>query len=174
LLVGALSFDPGRSFERSGSTAQPAQAAAFGSWGEPGASNDIGSTEPEVVAASSAGEQPTDPTAAWLDEIERQDSVSPFEPPPAQAVAPAAPTGQGAELAVATMDLLTAGRYDAALIWGRALMATEPEDAVGYLCVGAALIDLGRRQEAHETFRACVRRATHGDVSECLAFAGRQ
>jgi hypothetical protein len=176
VLVGALSFGAGRSFERSGVTDQRALPAAVGAWADPGASEEAGTALRTAAAEPDAAEQSTDPATDLLADIEQQDDVSPFAPPPTRAVQLAAVSGErgdGEELAGATIELLVQGKYDAALVWGRVLVATAPDDAFGYLCIGSALIDLGRRQEAHQTFRACVRRATRGDVSECLTFAGR-
>ncbi|MBW2529663.1 MAG: bacterial transcriptional activator domain-containing protein [Deltaproteobacteria bacterium] len=84
------------------------------------------------------------------------------------------PSGSPAELRAKTLELL--GRRDAAtaLPWARALVAADPTHALSYLCLGAALIDLGRRPEARQAFSQCVRTAERGDVAECAALGGRR
>jgi hypothetical protein len=179
VILGALAFGEGRSFERSGGTAQPRAAAALGSPDERPGSSETASlgTAPatgDVLQGSSEPARMDERAAAWLPEIEQATGASPFSAAAPLAPSSATPSQDTAELVRATIDLLVARRFDAAVIWGRALVATEPDNALGYLCLASAQLDLGRRQEAHETFRSCVRRATRGDVSECLAFAGRR
>jgi cytochrome c-type biogenesis protein CcmH/NrfG len=58
--------------------------------------------------------------------------------------------------------------------WAQALIAAEPDDAFGYLCLGAALQDQGRWGEAHQAYAQCVHQAKRGDVTECGALGGRR
>ena len=177
VIMGAVSFGPGRAFDRAGGTAQPAPAAAFRGSAvdqaspetKPAREQSAMAPDESLAAVADALDAPTDWEDDLAAEVDTPAGASPFAGAPAVTL----PTGETPELVAGTVELLDTGRFDAALIWGRALVATAPDDAVGYLCLGSALLDLGRRQEAHEVFRSCVRHATHGDVSECLTFAGR-
>jgi len=84
------------------------------------------------------------------------------------------PTGTPQELRAKTLALLTRGDATGALPLARALVAADPHHALSYLCLGAALIDLGRRPEAQQIFSQCVRQAKRGDRSECAALGGRR
>jgi hypothetical protein len=172
VLMGAVAFGSGRPFERAGGAAQqPSPAAALRGWADPDVAPEMKTASDESAGAvADALDAPTDWEDDLTAELEAPAGASPFAGEPAVTL----PTGETPELVAATVELLDARRFDAALIWGRALVATAPDDAVGYLCLGSALLDLGRRQEAHEVFRSCVRHATQGDVSECLTFAGRR
>lgn len=48
-----------------------------------------------------------------------------------------------------------------------------PEEAEGWLLLGAAQLEAGRATQAQETFRTCVRVAKTGPVGECRSFAHR-
>jgi hypothetical protein len=72
------------------------------------------------------------------------------------------------------MSLLTSGQLTEAVVVGERLVAADRESAFSYLCLGAALQDLGRGDEARANYDACVRNATRGDSSECMALGGRR
>ncbi len=79
-----------------------------------------------------------------------------------------------AELRDQTLAKLSAGRPAEALVWARAFVQAEPDNALSYLCVGAALQDLGRAQQARQAYDQCVRHAKHGDATECYNLGGRK
>jgi len=87
---------------------------------------------------------------------------------------PPQPARSAAELRAETLELLTAGSPELALVSARAYRAAAPEHALSYLMIGAALQDLGRAAEARTTYSACVRYATRGDATECWALGGRR
>jgi hypothetical protein len=94
---------------------------------------------------------------------------------PASASADAStPSGTAAELRQATLRWLARREPARAAAWARALIAAEPEDAFGYLCLGSALQDQGKWGEAHQAYAQCVHRAKRGDVGECGALGGRR
>ncbi len=79
-----------------------------------------------------------------------------------------------AELREQTLATLSAGRPAEALVWAQAFVDAEPDHALSYLCMGAALQDLGRVKEARKAYDACVRNAKHGDATECYDLGGRK
>ncbi|MBW2454049.1 MAG: hypothetical protein JRI68_06050 [Deltaproteobacteria bacterium] len=84
------------------------------------------------------------------------------------------PQISGREIREQTLATLAAGRPLEALIWARVFVDAEPDTALSYLCLGAALQDLGRVAEAKEAYSQCVRRATRGDATECYNLGGRK
>lgn len=72
------------------------------------------------------------------------------------------------------LALLNEGRFEEAVRVGERLVAADRQNAFNYLCLGAALQDLGRGEHARANYDACVRNATRGDVSECMALGGRR
>jgi hypothetical protein len=79
-----------------------------------------------------------------------------------------------AELREQTLATLSAGRPAEALVWAQAFVDAEPDNALSYLCVGAAFQDLGRPQEARQAYDQCVRHAKRGDATECYNLGGRK
>jgi len=79
-----------------------------------------------------------------------------------------------AEIREQTLATLAAGRSVEALVWAQAFVDAEPDHALSYLCLGAALQDLGRAAEAQAAYDQCVRRASRGDASECYNLGGRK
>jgi hypothetical protein len=73
-----------------------------------------------------------------------------------------------------TLRLLNERRFEEAAVWARKLIAMAPDNAFGYRCLGAALQDLGRNDEARETYSQCVTNAKRDDVYECGALGGRK
>jgi hypothetical protein len=84
------------------------------------------------------------------------------------------PVPTAEEIRSETVKLLSQGKPADALPMAHALTAAAPADAFSYLCLGSALLDLGRRDEAIEAFSDCVRQATEGAVAECSALGGRK
>ena len=78
------------------------------------------------------------------------------------------------ELRAEVLALLQAGQLSEAVEVGHRFVAADRENAFSYLCLGAALQDLGRGREARANYDQCVRHATRGDVSECMALGGRR
>ena len=92
----------------------------------------------------------------------------------AQSVEATTPSGTAAELAHEAVQLLIRGKREQAAEWARALIAAEPDNAFGYLCLGSAQQDQGNWLEAHRTYAECAHRAKRGDVGECVALGGRR
>ncbi|MBI4957553.1 MAG: hypothetical protein HY908_36440 [Myxococcales bacterium] len=91
-----------------------------------------------------------------------------------EAPAPAALPPSVHELRARTKAALIAGRLDEAVASATELVAATPDDAFGYLCLGAAYQDLRRMGDALATYGACVEHAKSGPVDECLALGGRR
>ncbi|MBI4701704.1 MAG: hypothetical protein HY744_11195 [Deltaproteobacteria bacterium] len=93
--------------------------------------------------------------------------------PGTKAVAPAvaaqvASPGQQ-DVRLETVRLLSHRELDQAAASARKLIAADPADAFGYLCLGAALQDQGKVAQAREIYVACHRRTTRGNRAECGA-----
>jgi hypothetical protein len=80
-------------------------------------------------------------------------------------------TPSPAELRERTVTLLSQAKPADALPLAQALVAAQPEDAFAYLCLGSALLDLGRTDEARTTFLQCIEHAKRGNIDECRALA---
>ncbi|MCC6525105.1 MAG: hypothetical protein IT373_20790 [Polyangiaceae bacterium] len=91
-----------------------------------------------------------------------------------EAPAPAALPPSVRELGERTKAALIAGRLDEAVASARELVAATPDDALGYLYLGAAYQDLRRVGDALATYGDCVEHARSGPVDECLALGGRR
>lgn len=102
----------------------------------------------------------------------------PAAPAPAEEEAPkqtADAYGTSGVLALrrAVLDHLTSGDAATARLAAQTLVMNSPSDAFGYLCLGAALDQLGLHEEAMRTYRACAEVARHGDLDECRALLSR-
>jgi hypothetical protein len=78
------------------------------------------------------------------------------------------------ELRAEVLALLEAGQADLAVGVGERFVMADSDNAFAYLCLGAALQDLGRGNDARAVYDACARGASRGDVSECMALGGRK
>jgi len=102
---------------------------------------------------------------------------APPKPADDRAVRPAVVKAQPpdvSQLAAETLRLLNQRQFDEAVTRATALVEATPTDAHAYLCLGAALQELGRIEEARTIYRACSRYAEKGAVWECVALGGRQ
>jgi hypothetical protein len=101
--------------------------------------------------------------------------VAPASEPVAEAAAAAevtVATRSADELRKETLKLLEAGLADAALPHAHAYVQAAPDDAMAYLCLGAALQEMGLAKEARDAYRGCVEHAKRGSVAECWALGG--
>ncbi len=72
-----------------------------------------------------------------------------------------------------TVELLTERKFDEAIVFAKKLIEKKPDSAFGYRCLGSALQDLGRYNEAQQVYSDCATHATKGEVIECTALGGR-
>lgn len=140
-------------------------------------------TEPEVAmppaAAAPAPEPVSHPAVADIA------IPAPVEAPPAVAeeVAEETPAEVAAEDAESTvkvedpraeaLKLLNRGKLKEAIPMARAAIEKEPDHALGYLYLGAALQDTGKYKDAIAAYSDCVRNAKKGPLWECRAMGGR-
>jgi tetratricopeptide (TPR) repeat protein len=100
--------------------------------------------------------------------IERE--VQAEEPAPKE---PEKPTEKVDNPRAEALALLNRGKMKEAIPMAQAAIEKEPDQALGYLYLGSALQDLGKRAEAISAYSDCVRHATIGPVGECRAMGGR-
>lgn len=91
------------------------------------------------------------------------------EPPDA---AEAAAEGDYEALSTQTLELLNDREFERARELAEKLVALQPDNAFGYRCLGSALQDMGKIQEARDVYSQCVTKATKGEVTECRALGG--
>jgi hypothetical protein len=112
-----------------------------------------------------------------------EETADPFAPGAAEAQAapaaqvqaapePASEARKAEALRNETLALLSAGLPHEALPLAHAFVQAAPADAMAYLCLGAALQEMGLAKEAREAYSACVDNAKRGNVSECWALGG--
>ncbi|MBM4358045.1 MAG: hypothetical protein FJ096_08030 [Deltaproteobacteria bacterium] len=152
-LAGLVWF--ARAAASSGAPAPAAVAAPTGSAGSgmsaarvatsASAQSPIASTTPAAAAASSGA---VNPAPAPLTDREFEELRSEF------------------------VRLHSLRKLTAAEALSRQMIEARPDDAMGYLCLGAAQHDSGRTPEARGTYADCVKRATRGDVAECVHLGG--
>ncbi|MEQ9322902.1 MAG: hypothetical protein RIF41_27300, partial [Polyangiaceae bacterium] len=75
-------------------------------------------------------------------------------------------------LSTQTLELLNDREFDRARELAERLVALEPDNAFGYRCLGSALQDMGKIEEARDVYSQCVSKATKGEVTECRALGG--
>jgi Tfp pilus assembly protein PilF len=78
-----------------------------------------------------------------------------------------------AEIRQSTVDYLNRGKLDQAITLAERLIASEPDHAFGYRCLGSAYQDLGRMKDARDVYDECVKTARVGRVIECSQLGGR-
>jgi tetratricopeptide (TPR) repeat protein len=71
------------------------------------------------------------------------------------------------------LKLLNRGKLKEAIPMASAAIQQEPDHALGYLYLGAALQDSGKHRDAVAAYSDCVRNAKKGPVWECRAMGGR-
>ncbi len=133
-----------------------------------GATTSLEATSAPAEAPTLVSEAPSGPSAV----------VMPAEPAPVEEHAPkpsADAYGTSGVLALrrAVLDNLTSGNAATARLAAQTLVMNSPSDAFGYLCLGAALDQLGLHDEAMRTYHACAEVARLGDVAECRALLSR-
>lgn len=75
-------------------------------------------------------------------------------------------------LSTQTLELLNDREFDGARELAERLVALQPDNAFGYRCLGSALQDMGKIEEARDVYSQCVSKATKGEVTECRALGG--
>jgi hypothetical protein len=147
--------------------------------GEP-AAGPVASAVTEASIAAGSGSSSVESVASEQCVAPAPSTVPPS--PPAAEAQPvvertatlAAETLTAADLERLALAHFDAGELDAAIATAELWTTVAPESAGGYLCLGAALLDRGRIQEARQVFRRCVESAKGPAVGECMAFAGRR
>lgn len=140
---------------------EPDDAPAIGATTSPDATS-APSDAPLSVSAVGPQTVPTEPPAREEElPIEPQESTSAY--------------GTSGVLALrrAVLEHLTSGEPATARLAAQALVMNSPSDAFGYLCLGAALDQLGLHAEAMRAYGACAEVARHGDVAECRGLLSR-
>jgi len=134
-----------------------------------------GETSPE--ATSSPVELPVSGPMTTPRVFEERVSEEPkpqVEPEPELTDASAYGTGGVLALRRDVLNRLTTGDdAQSARLAAQTLVMNSPSDAFGYLCLGAALDQLGMHAEAMSTYLACAEVARLGDVAECRALLAR-
>jgi hypothetical protein len=95
----------------------------------------------------------------------------PAEVPPPVEVAPVVPAVPAKELREKARSELTQRKLTDAIASAEEATKVEPEDAEGWLLLGAAQMEAGRAGDARESFRTCAHVAKTGPVGECRSFA---
>lgn len=95
-----------------------------------------------------------------------------FDPPPVAIEPPeiAAPEPSAAEVREEARALLSRREITGAIAAARRAVDADPEDATGWLILGAAQMEARLASDARESFRACAKLAKVGPVAECRAF----
>lgn len=70
-------------------------------------------------------------------------------------------------------QLLDRGRNDDAIEAATQYVGARPEDAYGYLLLGAAYEQKGQGKQAREIYKECVRKAKGRSLGECRALGGK-
>ncbi len=70
-------------------------------------------------------------------------------------------------------QLLDRGRNDDAIEAATQYVTARPEDAYGYLLLGAAYEQKGQRKQAREIYTECARKAKGRSLGECRALGGK-
>lgn len=161
----------GEPIERRGRGADPEAAGA--------ATTQVASEPTELTAGHAPAEGrklPDDPERAASDERTASETkpaaAKAAEPQPR--ATPEAPAKAKASLGTAkrrVRALLENGKASQALPGAQSLTRGAPEDAEGWLLLGAAHQELGQLDRAKRAFSSCARQATTGAVHECRALA---
>ena len=69
---------------------------------------------------------------------------------------------------------INSGNNKAAIDAANAAISADPEDAMMYLYLGSAYLNLGNAKEAREAFNECVRKAKTGPKYECQQMGGHK
>lgn len=137
-------------------------------------------TEPEVATPPAAAAPAPEPAAA--DPAPADIAIpAPVEAPPAATAEVAAEVAaEDTQSPVKVEDpraealkLLNRGKLKEAIPMARAAIEQEPDHALGYLYLGAALQDTGKYKDAIAAYSDCVRNAKKGPLWECRAMGGR-
>ncbi|MEM1032609.1 MAG: hypothetical protein AAGN82_19850 [Myxococcota bacterium] len=100
---------------------------------------------------------------------------SPPPPPPSEPVGDTSSSAPDLRLALreTMVAALMGGEATRAELGAQTWIQHHPHDAFGYLCLGAALDQLGRPSEAQRAYRACAEVAQGNGVDTCRAWADR-
>ncbi len=121
------------------------------------AAKPVAPPEPKTVAQPLAAPEPVAPAT----------TAEPEAPAANQAMAGVEdPRGEA-------LKLLNRGKMKEAIPMASAAIQQEPDHALGYLYLGAALQDSGKHRDAIAAYSDCVRNAKKGPVWECRAMGGR-
>jgi hypothetical protein len=155
------------------SSAEPAPVAAVAPVEQPAAQP---AAEEETEGAKLASAEPAADPASQDQAATTDAPTEPSAEPEAAAAAAGAPDASVpyAKVKERTLELLNKRQFEAAIPWAQRLIALEPTDSFGYRCLGSALQDLQRIEEAHKAYSDCVTHATKGAVRECGALGGQK
>jgi TolA-binding protein len=138
-------------------------------------------TEPEAATpAAAVAPAPLEPVAANPAQADIA-IPAPVEAPPAVtaevtakvAAEEAEPSAKVEDPRAEALKLLNRGKLQEAIPMARAAIDKEPDHALGYLYLGAALQDTGKYKDAIAVYSDCVRTAKKGPLWECRAMGGR-
>jgi hypothetical protein len=156
---------------RSAVAAEPAQTAAVA------AEEPVAAPIAEPVAKPVAGPvaTPEPRAAAEPVAVAAPEPVAPEAKAELEAQEKPASTAMGgvADPRAETLKLLNRGKLKEAIPMAAAAIQKEPDHALGYLYLGAALQDSGKHRDAVAAYSDCVRNAKKGPVWECRAMGGR-
>ena len=132
--------------------------------------------KPEAKPTEAVKAEEPKPEEAKVEEAKveekKADEPKPDEPKPEEAKPEAKPAGDAAALRKEAFGLLNRGKMKDAIPVAQALIAADPEDAIGYLYLGTALQESGKWKDGKAQYDECVTNAKKGPIHECRAMGG--
>jgi DNA-binding response OmpR family regulator len=123
-------------------------------------------------AAQDAPGERAEATDGGLDVVE-QDGVGPDAAPAADALADVLGEEVSKSLVNKAQRALERGKVEDAIEMATKYTGAYPGDAFGWLVLGAAYEQAGKRAEARDVYRLCSQKAKGAYVGECTALGGR-
>jgi tetratricopeptide (TPR) repeat protein len=137
------------------------------------AATPILAAQPALASVDSLAQMPVSSPPATATALHGQQAPDPVPAAPDPNDAPPSTIADAGGAKQAALSAIERGHYHAAIALSRAAIDADPEDADGYLLLGAALQETGRWERAAGLFAECASRAQRGKVSECRALARR-
>ena len=133
---------------------------------EAGAPSDAAPAVADATALAEAGRDDASPDVA--DGVGETGADAASQPAPDAANEPV-----GREVILAAQAALERGKEEEAIALASRYTAANPTKAFGWLVLGAAYEQAGKRDEAREAYRSCVKLGKGAGVGECAAVGGR-